>query len=353
MWNNMKAVKCIRIIGLAGIVWGIFRYMLPLVSPFLFAWLTALVLKPSACAVASKLRLSWKGKTIGVSPGAAGLLELAAIGMCVVCLFYVGGKRLLQELTMLAGRFPDWMEQLDRYLTGACRQVEGTLSLKPGVMVCAARDMLRGLGDALKEGAMPYLMGNSVSAARFCVRFCVIAVLYSIGVMLFIQEMDQWKEKMAQSLFCQEFDRLIRLLRRAANAYVRTQGIIMVLTSVVCVTGFFFMSIPYYILAGIGIGLLDALPVFGTGTVLIPWAVFCLIQGRWGRGAAVLGIYVLCYFLREILEARLMGNQVGLTPLETLASIYVGLQLFGLLGFILGPVGLLIVKEFAEPVASL
>lgn len=65
----------------------------------------------------------------------------------------------------------------------------------------------------------------------------------------------------------------------------------------------------------------------------------------------ILAIYLICYFLREMLEARLMGNQVGLTPLETLVSIYVGLKLFGLLGFILGPVGLLIVKEFAKPVA--
>lgn len=107
------------------------------------------------------------------------------------------------------------------------------------------------------------------------------------------------------------------------------------------------MGNPYYILAGVGIGILDALPVFGTGTVLIPWTLLCFLRGKWGRGMAVFAIYLLCYFLREILEARLMANQVGLTPLETLVSIYVGLQLFGLWGFLLGPVGILIVKEFA------
>ena len=72
----------------------------------------------------------------------------------------------------------------------------------------------------------------------------------------------------------------------------------------------------------------------------------CFLGGQWGRGLLVFGLYLVCYFLREILEAKLMGNQVGLTPLETLASVYVGLQMFGLLGFLLGPVGLLLVKEF-------
>lgn len=327
-------------------MYGIFRYLLPLAAPFLFAWLTALALKPSASAIASKLKISWKGRSIGVPAGAAGIIELGIIIGALCCLCYFGGKKLFLELSMLADRFPWWMEQLDQYLTGLCRQVEDRMSLKPDTMVCAVRDMIRSLRDTLKQDAMPYLMGNSVIAARFCIRFCILLVLYVIGVMLFIQEMDQWKEKMEKSVFSREFDRIIRLLRRAGNAYVRTQGIIMVLTTVVCTAGFFLLGNPYYILAGVGIGLLDALPVLGTGTVLIPWALFCFLSGKWGRGFMVFGIYLVCYFLREILEARLMGNQVGLTPLETLASIYIGLRLFGLLGFLLGPVGLLIVKEF-------
>ena len=86
----------------------------------------------------------------------------------------------------------------------------------------------------------------------------------------------------------------------------------------------------------------------GPGKAYSRAALFCFFRGQWGRGMAVLGIYGACYLLREILEARLMGDRVGLTPLETLASIYGGLQLFGLLGFLLGPVGLLIIKEFGS-----
>ena len=112
--------------------------------------------------------------------------------------------------------------------------------------------------------------------------------------------------------------------------------------------GLFLLGNPYFILFGIGIGLLDALPIFGTGAVLIPWALFSLINKHWVYGVGLIIIYIICYFLREVMEAKIMGGKMGLTPLEALVSMYVGLQLFGLLGFILGPIGLLIIEDIVE-----
>lgn len=347
MRENRKFRKCVRILGAAAAVYGVFRFLLPLVAPFVFAWLTALMLKPLACRLSGTVRFRWRGRSAGLPVGAAGLLVLAVLIGGGGALLYAGGRRLCQQAVMLAEKFPRWVEQLDRYLTAGCRQVEGALSLKPDTMVCAARDMIRSLAGTVKHGAMPYVMGNSVNIARACVCCCVIAVLYLIGVMLFLQEMDGWRERMEESVYREEFARIKKLLCVVANAYLRTQGIIMLLTTAVCAAGFFLMGNSYYILAGVGIGILDALPVFGTGTVLIPWAVVCFFRGQWGNGVMILGIYLVCYFLREILEARLMGSRVGLTPLETLVSMYAGLQMFGILGFVLGPLGLLLVKEFA------
>lgn len=347
MRENRKFRKCVKILGVTAAVYGVFRFLLPLVAPFVFAWLTALMLKPLAYRLSGAVRIPWRGRSVGLPVGAAGLLELAVLLGVGGALLYAGGRRLCQQAVMLAQRFPWWVEQLDKYLTAGCRQVEGALSLKPDTMVCAARDMIRSLAGTVKHGVMPYVMGNSVAIARVCVWCCVIGVLYIIGVMLFLQEMDGWRERMEESVYQEEFARIKKLLCIVANAYLRTQGIIMLLTTAVCVAGFFIMGNSYYILAGVGIGILDALPVFGTGTVLIPWAVLCFLRGQWGKGAMVLGIYLVCYFLREILEARLMGSRVGLMPLETLASMYVGLQVFGVFGFLLGPLGLLLVKEFA------
>ena len=213
-------------------------------------------------------------------------------------------------------------------------------------MVHMMQDMILHFADTVKQGVMPYLMENSLLIAKVLIGSCIMAVLFAIGVMLFIQELDTWKERIKKSAFQKEFARIGRLLRKVGNAYVRTQGLIMILTMEICTIGFSLLGNPYSILAGVGIGLLDALPIFGTGTVLIPWAIVECLRGRWIKGLVIFGLYVVCYFVRQILEAKLMGDKVGLSPLETLISMYVGLQMFGVLGVFLGPVGVLVVKEF-------
>lgn len=120
------------------------------------------------------------------------------------------------------------------------------------------------------------------------------------------------------------------------------------ITTLICVVGFWLMGNPYYLLVGIAVGILDALPVFGVGTVLIPWAILMLILGKWERAIWLFVIYVICYFLREILEAKLMSRKVGMTPFETLLSMYVGVQLFGIFGFLLGPAGFLLIRDLNQ-----
>ena len=105
------------------------------------------------------------------------------------------------------------------------------------------------------------------------------------------------------------------------------------------------MKNPYAVLLGVLIGLLDALPLFGTGTIFIPRIIICVLSRSYLQAAGLAVIYVPCYFGREFLEARLMGNGIGITSLESLISIYAGFYLFGILGFLLGPVGYLITKE--------
>lgn len=148
--------------------------------------------------------------------------------------------------------------------------------------------------------------------------------------------------------FTANFFLLGRRLAVTGSAWLKTQSVIFLMTSSLSMLGLLLIGNPYYILGGIGIGVLDALPIFGTGTALVPWSILLLFKREWGHALILFGLYLLCYFLREFTEAHLMGKKMGLSPLETLAAIYVGLQLFGLFGFLLGPIGLLIIKDFVE-----
>ena len=344
-----KLKKMLLILGITGAVYGSFRFLLPLVIPFLLAWGLAVLLRPSAAWIARRCRVRISGgRYIGIPIGVAGVLELLLLMAALSAGLYLGGRKLCLEASLLISRIPLWIEALDIWLTAVCHNVETIFCLKAGFLVLLMREMLRGLMTSIKNAAMPYLMVNSVSVFKWGIGITVMLVVVLVSVGMWLQEMERWKKRCVMSNYRQEYALIGRRLGIVANAYLKTQGVIMLLTAAICTAGFWLLGNPYYILAGVGIGILDALPVFGTGTVLIPWAAVLLFSGRWGRGIAVLALYLICYFLREILEAKLMGDRVGLSPLETLIAMYVGLELFGIAGFLLGPVGLLLIEDLVE-----
>lgn len=347
-----KLKRILLIVGITGAVYGTFRYLLPLVVPFLVAWALAALLRPSAMWLSARCRVTvnvkGKERVWALPVGVIGIGELLIIIGILFCILYFGGRALCLEVGMFLDRIPVWVEELDVWLTGMCHWMEDCFCLNPNCLVLLMREMLRGLVESLKHGAMPYLMVNSVTVFKWGMEFTVVSVILLVAVGMTLQEMEAWKQRCKGSLFGQEYALISRRLSIVANAYLKTQGIIMVLTTWICAAGFWMLGNPYYILAGVGIGIMDAFPILGTGTVLVPWAIFCFFGKRWGRGLFLLGLYLVCYFLREILEAKLMGNRVGLSSLETLVSMYVGLKLFGILGLLLGPVGLLLVEDLVK-----
>mgnify|MGYP000290831249 FL=1 len=90
--------------------------------------------------------------------------------------------------------------------------------------------------------------------------------------------------------------------------------------------------------------IVDILPVLGTGTVLIPWAVYSLCTGRVGFGIGLIVIYVAISVIRQIIEPKLVAGQLGLPPVVTIVGMYIGLQLFGFIGLFLVPLTLIMLK---------
>ena len=107
---------------------------------------------------------------------------------------------------------------------------------------------------------------------------------------------------------------------------------------------FFIIKSPYAVMLGIIVGVVDALPVFGTGTILIPWMLFNLIMKNFLSAVVVLVTYVITYFVREIMESKCMGDRMGIAPFTMLAVIYIGILVYGIPGFITGPVSFVIIK---------
>lgn len=343
-----KQRKLLLTAGITAAVYICFKYFLPLFLPFLAAYLIALLLRPSAAFLEKKLRITVKGKRAGIPIGVIGGVEIVLILALLSAGFYYGGRRLFMEANQLVNAVPVWIREFDVWLTGLCHSIELFCRLKEGALVKMMREVLLGTAAAFKNVTMPNLVVNSVSVFAFFIKMVIILVVLFIASILSLQEMDELRRKRHNSLFRREFSLLGRRLAMTGNAWLRTQAVILFTTTCLCILALIAIGNPYYILGGIGIGIMDALPIFGTGTVLIPWSILLFFQKKWMKGMILLSLYFVCYFLREFLEAKLMGDRMGLSPLETLMSIYVGLELFGFLGFILGPVGLMLIEDLVE-----
>ena len=303
---------------------------------------------PSAAFLEKRLRISFRGRTIGIPIGVIGGVELILLCILLFVLLAAGGRRFMEELERFLEELPGRMEELS-LLGGQFEQsAERFLHLPAGRLGQLFRGTGLQGGGQVKEILLPQLLQKSVPAAARIVRAVVVVVLFFIASILSLQEMDELRRRRFDSMFHREFFLLGRRLAVTGSAWLKTQSVIFLMTSSLSMLGLLLIGNPYYILGGIGIGVLDALPIFGTGTALVPWSILLLFKREWGHALILFGLYLLCYFLREFTEAHLMGKKMGLSPLETLAAIYVGLQLFGLFGFLLGPIGLLIIKDFVE-----
>jgi sporulation integral membrane protein YtvI len=124
------------------------------------------------------------------------------------------------------------------------------------------------------------------------------------------------------------------------------------LVSAICfcelMVGFLILGIKDAVFIAMLIAILDVLPVLGSGTVLIPWGVVSLILGDPTTGIGVLILYGIITVVRQIVEPKIVGSQIGLHPLVTIASLYIGLRLMGGLGLIMGPLYVLMCKKLAE-----
>lgn len=337
-----KLKKIFMIGGITAAVYGAFRYLLPLVIPFLISWGLALVLKPTA------QWLSDHSRPFRIPVGVIGIVELAAVLFLLTAGSYALGYKFWREVQLLTQQIPVWIERLDIWLTGICHRLEYGFCLENNVLVYLMRDMLKQVLFTIKNAAMPYVMTNSVFVFCWGMKQLILIVLIFISTAMILQEFSVWKTCCQHSCFTEEFHLIGQCLSMVLRAYGKTQLVIFVFTSIICMAGFYLLKNPYYILAGIGVGITDALPIFGTGTILIPWACIMFFQKQVGKALILFGIYLLCYFLREYLEAKCMGKQVGLTPLQNLIAIYVGLQLFGIAGVVLGPVGFLIIRDLVH-----
>lgn len=332
MRSGTKSI--LSLVGICLFVWIGGSFLLPLCFPFLLGAGLALTAEPLVALLCRRLRLP-RGLSAGIGVSAAFL------GMTILLLMLCAF--LVRELGLLAGILPDLTETarsgmglLQNWLLDLAGRTPQ--SIRP-LLEENVTALFSG-STALLEKAFSYVLGLAgtiLSHVPDSALSLGTAVISGFMISAKLPRIKRWirahlpREKLRPML------ETLKRIRMAVGGWLIAQFRLAGVTMGILLAGMLILRIPYALLWAFGISLVDAFPVLGTGTVLLPWSLICLLQGDRARAIGLVGIYAVISLTRSVLEPKLVGKQLGLDPLVTLFALYAGYKLWGLGGMILSP----------------
>lgn len=338
--ENRPRLKYLLVIAATtlGVYLG-FKFILPLILPFLFAYFLAWIIRPSTEFLYHKLKFP---RILGGTLSLTVLMAVLGMG-----LFYLLDALLKQAVTLIRN-IPVYANNLAGRLDYLCSGCDHAFGLTEGTLRGIVDDNLVRMVDKLKANVMPEITSRTIAITIGIIAVTGILLIIIVSAVLIVKELPEFQRKYGSSDLYHDVHKVTDKLADAGVAYLRSQLIIMSITAIVSVFGLMLMKNEYALLVGMMIALMDALPIIGTGIIYIPWSVIMLIDGNIYAAAILMTTFLVCMILREVLEPKLIGNRIGIKPLFTLIAMYIGVKLFSVAGFILGPVGLIVIVTIVK-----
>lgn len=332
MYRGLKILLTglLLILGL----WLGIRFLLPLALPFLLGTALALLAEPMTAFICTSLRLPRAGAAAISVTAAFCFLAILVLLLCAL---------ILRELGNLAGILPD----LERAaLNGMSMLSDWLLSLiqrlPDGIRTILTRN-ITGLfsgGSELLDQTVRYVLGLASAILTHVPDSALTlgtAVISSYMISAKLPKIRAWLTTHLPKQNLQPAAEGWHRIKKAVGGWLLAQLKLSGVTWGILSLGFLLLRIPYGPLWAALTALVDAFPILGTGTVLLPWALISLLQGSTARAIGLGGLYAAVTLTRSILEPKLVGKQLGLDPLLTLMALYTGYRIWGLMGMLLSP----------------
>ncbi|MBO5129987.1 MAG: sporulation integral membrane protein YtvI [Oscillospiraceae bacterium] len=310
------------------------RYLLPLFLPFFLGTALALAAEPLVGFLSRKIRLP---RTVSAGIGVSMSFSFLALAVMVLCAFA------LRELRQLSGILPRLedsaragMQTLTDWLLSLARRAPDGLQ---AVMTRKITELFSG-GSALLEKATGILLNLASGILGKLPNSALNIGTAIISSFMISAKLPRLKQALLSRLpekRLRSAGRFLTQLKETVGCWLKAQLKLSGVNFLLIALGFTVLRIPYAPLWAALTALVDAFPVLGSGTVLIPWSLVSFALGDRLRAFGLLGVYAAAAVTRSALEPRLVGRQLGLDPLATLVALYVGYRLWGLAGMLLAP----------------
>ncbi|WP_435082660.1 sporulation integral membrane protein YtvI [Ohessyouella blattaphilus] len=323
---------------LAGV--GVFKYFMP----FIIGWFISYIAGPVIRFLEKRVKIV---KKIG-----SALIIIIVLGGVVVGLYFIG-LFLYRELSGLVKDLPEIYRSASEAVDNLVASLNQIVDGLPGGVQESLRTFVNNFGtyinDFIKDlGTPTFQMAGNV--AKRIPSIFISIIITVIAAYFFIAERDEilvWLKKVAPQAIVNKMTLIMANLKFAVGGYFKAQFKIMGVVFILLNIGFVILSVPYYVLLALLVAFLDFLPFFGTGTALIPWAVYELVTKDYKMAIGLLIIYGVTQLVRQLIQPKLVGDSMGLNPLVTLIFLYIGYRVGGVLGMIFSvPIGMIIINLY-------
>lgn len=320
------------------IVLTLLYYLFPFFLPFLLALLIVIIFEP----LTKKLTTLLKGNRIVASS-----IIFTSFFAITFLLIYFLIRLLVKEIFAIAKHTPTFLQQVlenNQHLYDFYKNlpVDRQTYINDSVM-----SILKKVTDFLTSTAGDIFGLISVFPNYFVALIIFLVAVYLMGIQL-PNLKDAFLRFFAEGETHEKVNIVLDKLKLAVVGFLRAQLILSVLTYILTFIGLTIIGVPYVAVISLLIVIVDLLPILGTGSVLVPWAIYLLIFGNIYQGFGLIILFLFITIFRKAVEPKLFGASLGISPLATLISLYVGFEIFGIVGMILGPLVVLVVNTLEE-----
>ena len=311
--------------------------------PFLIAFILSLMIEPIIKFTMKKTKLRRKTSSI---------IVFVLAFTIIIGLLVWGMTSIITEASKLLGNLNEYFDKAIIFVQNLSSKIDLTRLDIPQEVVNtiqnSAMDFVEIVMDFIKNGVTSIL--NFVTSIPTIGIYTAITflALYFICVDR-IYMLDQLEHHFPQQ-WVRKFGAHLRELIKSLGGYLKAELILVLISFIISLIGLYLfnifgLNVQYPLIAALLIGFVDLLPIFGSGTVMIPWAIISSCTGDITLGIAILVLWAVMSVVRQFIEPKVVSGQIGIHPIFTLIAMYTGYKFIGILGMVIGPIVLIILKN--------
>lgn len=325
--------KRVIIISLAVLIAAAILYViLPVSIPLIAALITALFLEPSVGYFQRKFK---SGRRLAVL-----VIFLLFVLLIAVAGYFLTTTAVTEAIDLIENTPVYINEVTNAWYKAESKFVEAANDL-PREVVIEISDRAEEFLNKLKTDMIAFINIENLKALLTNIpNFLISFLVYLIALFLFLLELPNLRNSVDSHLTEKTADKVHFMTSRLSYVvfgFLKAQFLVSVIIFIVALIGLLFIAPEYAIVMSAIIWVIDFIPIIGSIVILAPWSIFHLVTGNVALGTQLAVLAAILLIIRRTVEPKVMGSHIGLSPLSTLIAMYLGLKLFGILGFVIGP----------------